>query len=313
MGLGVIGFVTGTSWFGSQPQPHRIAKKPTPLALTKGEQRKNEERIVATFRDKKDPSSQDLVGQAQLCLAYLDAESHDFESSRKRLLQTAKLKGTGQMGADFGGINDQAAYQAVVCLVAEGKKAEARTGFRKFIKDNPLSPLVYAAHKRLAKLSGMVSAPEDDQLLQVAVNLQEKNLKLEEAVCGPKTLEYMLKQGLLHASGAEHASDYHAIAKLCNTGGNGTTLEGMRLGLKALGIQCYGVDLNRQDVDKLKLPAILLDGDHYYAALERHDRSLVLFDTFLKAKRTLKLPAQDDAEFRMTFITFSAPNFDSNL
>jgi TolA-binding protein len=105
-----------------------------------------------------DPVIQDRVGAYKIRLAYKDAERGDFNQARSALLETAKTyKGTGVMSSDFGGVPDQAAYQAAVCLVAEGKKGEAEAEFLKFMKERPLSPLVTAAYRRICRLRGGIA------------------------------------------------------------------------------------------------------------------------------------------------------------
>ena len=56
------------------------------------------------------------------------------------------------MRADFGGVPDQAAYQAAVCLVGDGKPKEAEAEFVRFLRERPLSPLCHAAYGRLKRL-----------------------------------------------------------------------------------------------------------------------------------------------------------------
>ena len=305
--------------------PHRkFVHKPriTVPSLSTAERRRQTEATIAKYKTKPDPKSQDLVGEAEMRLAYLNADKHDYEASRKLFLQAEKVKGTGVMGADFGGINDQAAYQAAVCLVAEHKESEAKTAFRQFLKEYQMSPLVHAAHKRLERLNGMKSDPADDQLLQSAVTAQEKVVRFEESVCGPKTVEYLLNQHLIQPT-QQHPNtqipqdrstvslpDYKQLARLCGTDDKGTSIEGIRDGLKKLGIQSYGLELNRQDFNRLQMPAILLEGDHYFALLERHGQKLVLYDTLMHDKREIKLPPLDDAEFRLSVIAFSMPDLD---
>ncbi len=187
----------------------------------------------------------------------------------------------------------------------------------------------------------MKSDPADDQLLQSAISAQVKIIRFEGTVCGPKTLEYMLNEGLIMAPAMSPTAphlfpprersvssgepgerdsrepqksvlDYKHLAKLCNTDDKGTSIEGMRAALKTLGIESYGLELNRQDFNHLTLPAILLEGDHYFALLERHGTKLIVYDTLLKGKRQIELPALDDAEFRATVIAFSMPDLDAD-
>ncbi|MFI5385908.1 MAG: cysteine peptidase family C39 domain-containing protein [Fimbriimonadales bacterium] len=66
-----------------------------------------------------------------------------------------------------------------------------------------------------------------------------------------------------HPQGEEIRKDYKAIAKLCGTTDKGTTMEGMRKGLKALGLEYYGFQVGRADLPTIATPGILLSRDHY--------------------------------------------------
>jgi len=212
------------------------------------------------------------------------------------------------MGADFGGINDQAAYQAAVCLVAEHKEKEAKSAFHRFLTEFRMSPLVFAAEKRLVRLNNGTPDPNDEALLLHDIAEQETKVKFETAVCGPKTLEYLLRLGAVKARGLsqERANkavftmssptikavqpqptgapcesplrdtpvrngpgpnaktqasanladtpNYRQLAILCHTTEKGTSLAGIRSGLRKLGIQSYGLELNRQDFQKAAPP-----------------------------------------------------------
>jgi len=307
--------------------------------------------LVDKYKDDPNPKAQDLVGEAEMRLAYFDAGKHDFAASRKKFLEATKIKGTGAMAADFGGINDQAAYQAVVCLIPQHKEDEAKAEFRAFMKDHPLSPLVHGAFKRLLRLNNGKSDPNDEALLQTAVTAQEKHIAFETSVCGPKTVEYLLKEGLIRpfplahlvrngrgGKGGEGAPnpgamesrsngvlpntreaspntqhltpkaaclDYRALATLFGATTKGTTMMAMRKGLRKLGIETYGLKLNRRDFAKLPTPAIMLSGDHYLALLEIHERKALVYDSRFGSTQTLPLPALDTSEFSATVLSFT--------
>lgn len=263
--------------------------------------------FVAEHKKDKDENVQDKVGSARIRLAYLSAEKKDFGKARETFLAAKQeYKGTNAMGPEFGSIPDQAAYQAAVCLVAENKKDEAEKEFVAFLKDRPLSPLVHAVHNRLNRLNGGESKPEWDQLEQDAVTKQEKNIRFETSVCGPKTIEYLLPKL------SKPAMDYKALAKLCGTTDKGTTIENMEKGLKTLGFQTYAYRLNRKDVSKATLPAIVLANDHYVALLKVTDTKITTYDTRFKALQTFPLPKADDPDFCLNVILFSQPNLKVN-
>jgi hypothetical protein len=265
------------------------------------------EKIVHAHAKSVEPADQDRVGNARIRLGYLSAKAKDFTAARSQFLLAAKTKGTGAMGAAFGGISDQAAYQAAVCLVAQGQTEAARAEFRRFMKEQQLSPLTHAAFKRLVRLNGGEPDPGDEALLQASIGAQEKRIRFETSVCGPKVIEHILP--LL----GKPAVPYQRLAKLCGTTDAGTTLAGMRKGLQAMGLEGAGIRLNRQDLARLKSPAILLQQDHYVALLEVGERSMRVYDPRYKSELRVPLPALDDPDFTATVIVFETPKLNQDL
>lgn len=102
--------------------------------------------IIAQNERSKDKKAQDEVAAARMRLGYVLAKSDGYAKAREVFLAAAKsYKGTGAVDPEWGRLDDQAAYQAAVCLVGEGKKDEARNEFRQILKDRPLSPVVFAS------------------------------------------------------------------------------------------------------------------------------------------------------------------------
>ena len=247
----------------------------------------------------------DQVGAARLRIGYLAAKQGDYLGARETFLEASQAhKDSKAMSPEFGGIGDQAAYQAAVCLVAEGK--DARAEFLAFMRQRPLSPLVHAAYRRLQRLGDPKAIHEAEALLQKATRRQEERIRFESSVCGPKVIAYLLEAGFIESKLAR--SGYEQIAKLCGTTAEGTTLSGMRRGLRSLGVESYGVQLSRQDLAKVAMPAILLDGDHYLALLELDDARAVVYDPIYSATRTIHLPAKDPSGQLWTLLTFSMPS-----
>lgn len=256
---------------------------------------------IARSAQSKDLKVQDRVGHARLVLGYSESK-RDMQAARTTFLRAAReYRGTGAMGADWGGIPDQAAYQAAVCLIVQGKKEEARREFVCFLKDRKYSPLAHAAYRRLVRLNGGDTTPEYEALLQRAVSAQEARIRFETSVCGPKTIEYLLPQL------GRSRTDYKTLAKLCGTTDKGTTLEGMRKGLKATGVESYAYRLNRKDLASAPLPAILLESDHYVALLRVEGDRADYYDSRYKSERTSKLPPLDNPDFTANLILFSKP------
>jgi hypothetical protein len=232
----------------------------------------------------------------------LSANKKDWKAARAGFQIAAReYKGSGAMSSDFGGVPDQAAYQAAVCLVPQGKTKEAEAEFVKFLRDWPESPLTSAAYKRLLLLNGGKPKPEWEALLQRDISAEDAKVKFETSVCGPKALAYVLP---LVKPGVQHP-DYKALAKICGTKESGTSILSMRSALGSLGVRSYAYRLNRADLSKTKLPAILLDRDHYVVLLEVGDRQAKVYDSRFESQRNMPLPAADDPDFSIDAIAFS--------
>lgn len=208
------------------------------------------------------------------------------------------------MDPEWGSLTDQASYQATVCLVADGKTAQAAEEFRRFMKERPYSPLVSASFKRLVRLNGGKPTDSDLELMEAAQAKQDKKIQFETSVCGPKTIAYLLQKGLI-GNWSTKKADYEELAKKCGTANGGTTIEGMRDGLRALGIESYGYRVNRQDLARIQVPAILLIQDHYVALLAITKDGARVYDPRIDSEQTLKLPKFDDPDFFVNAIVFA--------
>jgi hypothetical protein len=261
--------------------------------------RKNEESA--------DPKVVDEVGAARLRLGYAAARHGNFGEARGQFLAAADRTGTEASHPDFGSIADQGRYQAAVCLVAEGRSEEARVEFERFLQERPLSPLVFAAHRRLSMLNGGKGSEAQDRLLQLAVEQQEASYRFETSVCGPKVIEYLLSQKLLPQP-KQADVDYRTIAKLCGTNDEGTTIDGMRSGLAALGIQSFAFRLNRRDFAQVPTPAILLREDHYVALIRFDEDRALIYDPRFRRTSAVELPPASASSFYADVITFQVPH-----
>ena len=279
-----------------------------------------------------DPLTQDRVAASRVHLAFAEANASwkvpndsakkgaAYQAARKTFLAAANgPKGTGAMDPNYGTLSDQAAYQAAVCLVAENKPDQARAEFIAFLKNRPLSPLCKASYRRLIRLNGGKPTAQYDALVQSATNAQNKETKFELSVCGPKAIEALLggrapspvTLANLPESVITHPPDYREVAKLCGTTDAGTTIEGMRKGLKALGIMSYGFQLNAADFAKLQTPAILLRSGHYLLVTKITKGRFDLFDPTTKRTVSANLPDADDPSFAAAVITFDFPTLAS--
>lgn len=157
------------------------------------------------------------------------------------------------------------------------------------------------AHRRLGKLRGGTADPNDDALLQGAITKQEAKIRFETSVCGPKAISEMLRRT------GKKDPGYRAIAKLCGTTDTGTTMDGMREGLKALGILATGAELNRIDFARAPLPLLVLEGDHYLLVTARTETTMRLWDPRFGFESERKLPPLDDRGFRALVLTTDLP------
>jgi hypothetical protein len=278
---------------------HHDVPKTNPL--TYPDQKKKLEASIARHVADRTPRAQDELGRAHIELGFLAAKKNDFDAARAEFKSAVSTEGTGKMSPDFGGINDQAAYQAAVCLIAQHKDTEAEAEFRQFIKRYPLSPLIFAAYKRVLRIRHGNPDPSLDKSLQSAVSMQEARIRFETSACGPKAIEYILP--LLSKS----QKSYKSIAKLCGTNDDGTTLDGMCKGLKALGLQSFCSVLNRTDFAQLPTPSILLRDDHYVVVLQVFSKHAKIYDPRNASVGDIKLPDLDDPKFLATVLTFQPP------
>lgn len=251
--------------------------------------------IIEKHKNSNDKVAQDEVGAARMRLGYVVAKTEGYAKAREVFLTAAKeYKGTHSTNPEYGAIDDQAVYQAAVCLAAQGKKEEAREEFKKIIKERPKSPVIYQAFRRINRLGD--PNKEVEQLMQTSIAKQEAWLRFEISVCGPKSIVYLLQ--IL----GKPAKDYKEIAKLCRTTDQGTTMQGMRDGLKALGIETTGLMVNRKDFANIELPALWLEQDHYTVLTSIKGNAAMVFDTRFQCQRTVKLPDGDDPSFMATVL-----------
>jgi hypothetical protein len=273
----------------TDPQTYPTSNKPSDL-----------HRFVEAHKADTDTKTQDLVGHARIALAYDAASRKDWKGARAMLLTAAReYKGTNAISGEFGGVPDQARYQAAACLMAVGKKEEAKVEFLKFLHEDRLSPLCHAAYRRLVMLNGNKSTPELENLLQKDVSAQEARERLDISSCGPKCIEHLLalQSGRTATLKPTHLPTGAAIAALCGTTEKGTTIEGMCEGLKALGIEGHPYLLNASDLSRAPAPAIILKGDHYLLIEGASHGKANVYDPQFGTTREMSLPNDDSIAF----------------
>lgn len=264
------------------------------------------ENLVEQYDKSARPDVQEQVTAVKLRIGYLEAKQGNYAAARKTFLKAAQtFAGDEERSSIFGNLPDQAAYQAAVCLMAEGKTDLAAEELLRFIKERPRSPLVHAAYKRLLKLKCGDDLAEIDSATQAAVRMQEERMRLETAVCGPKVIEYIANQ---LGRGKAH---YQDIAKYAGTTEQGTTLNGMLTALRKLGFEPSAYKLIAGDLRKLPTPAILLEADHYVAVERVSESSLHVYDPRYRSRSKLSLPSTGEPAQMFVVVTLSPINLSS--
>lgn len=260
--------------------------------------------LVEEHKDSKDPEKQDLVAEARIRSGYILAQEGEFDQAKKSFDVAAdEYRGTGAIEPGYGSLDDQAAYQAAVCLAADGKTEEAEKAFLDFLKNRPLSPLVHAVHRRLVKaLKPGESRESLDTLLQTAMTKQEEWSKRELANCGPRVIEYYAK----HFLGKE--VDFDALRKSCGTDDDGTSMAGMAKGFEGLSVRAVGMELSYKDIHSLEFPAVLLHEDHYVLLLKIEDKKLHYYDPMYKSRQSAALPTKNQDSFLATVLALRPDN-----
>jgi predicted double-glycine peptidase len=219
------------------------------------------------------------AAQAGLLFAYAAARQRHFEVAGERFILTrniaASLPDHGARPVPFGdpepGIEEEAAFQGVVCVSAEGHKAEAEAGYRDFMRDYPQSILIHAAVKRIARFHKGDIPKEAEAVWRQAMRLQaqqERTRRREQALCGPECLAE-----LLHRQGK--ASDVHALAREMHTDETGTSLAALSETAKRHGFVAQGVELTQAGLMQQKLPAVAYLRSGHYVLVDRVEPAAV--------------------------------------
>lgn len=253
--------------------------------------------FVIANHESPDPDVQDQVAVARLRLGYVAAKEENFEEAREVLLEAADEYGGHGYSSEFGTLPDQAKYQAAVCLIADGKEAEAEQAFEHFIKENGKSPLAHAAFRRLVRLNNGKAKPEHEELIQAAVSEREAYIRRQQALCGPKAVLEIIKRHKMPIV------ELDELAKQCSMDDDkGTTITGMIAGLKANGLVGTGLKLAYRDLEGLPLPAIWLENRHYLVILEEVGQVLTVYDPADDTISNREITAEDSGELTLDVI-----------
>lgn len=252
--------------------------------------------VIREHERDQDSGVQDMVSKARLTLGYIAANRRNFADARAAFNEaTAKHRGTTLETRGFGTITDQAAYQAIVCLQAEGKHDEAITAYINFVKARPHSPLVYGVHRRLVDLDA-VNTKRYDELLQEAVTSREKAMRVRLASCGPKVLaEYLKRMN-------RPVPDLESLTKACQTDEGGTNMDALREAFAAFGFSVTGREVNRTDFALTPVPFIWLTPDHYVLVLKVGADHARVYDPLTSSEQDFRVPKPDDRQFLATIL-----------
>lgn len=268
----------------------------SPKVLTRAQKAEQSRKSVERLRSSSNPVDQDKAPTAQMRMAYDRADRKDFVGARDLMLQVAKEnRGTGKVDPAFGGIQDQAAYQAAVCLVALNRKDEALREFRSFMREHSRSPLVHAAFRRIKQLTEGKLTGTDAAALQRAVSEQEHAARLASKMCGPKALEYVLQR-------TAAAPSLDLIAQRCHVTDEGTSIAGMLAAFESFGISAEAGELNVADFLAQRYPLIRLEGDHYTVVTRVTTKWLEFYDPLDQKIHEAPAPKPDDTRFRAVVI-----------
>lgn len=263
------------------------------------------EQSLAAFAKSADPVVQDQVATARMRAGYQVASKMSFSEARKVFVTTqASYKGTGVRDENYGSIPDQAAYQAIVCLQADGKTEEAITEYIKYLKERQSSPLCHGVHRRLMKLAPEREA-EWNALLQDCVTKREDFIRLELAMCGPKVLAYLVEGLSLKADklpGEAKDPLHKRFAQITKTDEEGTTLEQMQSGLKAIGIPSHGMQLNAASFREESTPFIWLGHSHYLLVIQKSGDQMTVFDPMTNSQKRMPVPPKSETGFKATVL-----------
>lgn len=259
------------------------------------------DRFIAANEASASPVVQDQVASARIRKGYALAKQKKWPEARAVLLEAEqKYKGTGKMVPEEGGAKDEAAYQAAVCLLAEGKTLEGKRALLAFIDRYPDSPNTNGAYKRLLRLTRGKERDSVTEKLDKITKARGDRYALEVAKCGPRAVAYIA--GLQAAK----VLSEDELVRACKTDASGTTLQGLALGLKACGLEAHGYELNRSDFAGLPTPAIWLYGDHFLVVTEVKPDGAIVYDPMNGKPTTIKLPNESDTAFTAHVLTLKA-------
>lgn len=266
----------------------RQPKSPA-MAFEEARAKNDELGLIKELESSTVKGAQDAVAKAKMSLGYEAAKEKDFKKARTLMLAAAtEFKGEPIQDYTWGSVPDQAKVQAAICLIADGKPEEGRRELLKFIEENPMSPLIYHAYKRVMRLNKQVPNPEEEKIFQAAKDKQDEDIKRRTADCGPKVIARLIDDG----------TDIEVLRKECQTDIHGTTAANLSAALEKRGFKAQGMEVNAPDFRALKTPFVWLNTGHYVLVESIKGNQFTFFDPFRDRVVLQDLPATNDPHFR---------------
>ena len=229
----------------------------------------------ATARQGNYPRARDLFG-------YLQAEASRLPDKGK----LPSLNGTPEPT-----LEEEGAFQKIVCRGGSGDKVGAEEEYKQFLREYPQSILVHAAVKRVRRFHNGDSPAEVEALWKQAMQAQAKQRQVEQraaSLCGPKCVaELLRRQG--------KRVDIEALAKAMGTDSAGSSVAGVAKVAHAQGFRGEGVKMTSAGLSQQKTPFLALIMPGHYVVVETHSpEGVTLWDPNAEAlgqpaKRTVTL------------------------
>lgn len=267
---------------------HRIARELSEVDTAAGLRG-----LIRKYEDSPQRDVQTQVTRARLKLGYVTAKREGYAQA-KAVFQEAvrEHKGSNESNPDWGGLVEQARYQAIVCDENSGRKSEALAAYRALMDASPTSPIATACMRRIKRLNGGVLGPEDERAYEAARQEVADRYRKELARCGPRSVARVAT--IL----GQKTPTLELVETACGTNSEGTTLEGMVEGLSANGIRAVAKELNSKDFRTLKTPAIWLDARHYRVIESMSGDAATVYDPLDQRTHSIPLPATETEHFR---------------
>ena len=245
--------------------------------------------VIEEYKTFQDPKIGEQVARARSNLAYCYARRGDFRSAADAFKAvTDSYHGTRERIPGQGWtVVEDARLQRAVCLNRLGRKKEALSEFEALVASKPSSQVFVSACDYIRRLNGGELTPKVQAALERTQKEAEKARRrkmLDEAMCGPKALAYVLNR-----LGVK--TDYKEIAKLAGTGLRGTTMDGLAEAARAKGCAAVGLKVTENGLKSVRTPALALIGNHFIAIEDVRGREVELADVSGAETRRFSVPA----------------------